>query len=83
MSSEDGKIVIISSVESEDFYVMSQQASNQFDIYGQLRADGYIHSIGYYMKDNTMKALAVLSNNLVQCFDLPTAVYENRLEPMP
>lgn len=30
-----------------------------------------------------MKALAVLSNNLIQCFNLPTSVYENRLEPMP
>ena len=52
LSSEDGKIVMISSVESEDFYIMSQQASNQFDIYGQLRADGHILSIGYFMKDN-------------------------------
>jgi len=39
--------------------------------------------MGYYMKDGKIGALALLSNNLVECFKLPVRVYENRLEPMP
>ena len=34
LSSEDGKLVLISSTESDDFFIMSQEASKLFDIYG-------------------------------------------------
>ena len=83
LSSEDGKLVLVSSDESDTFFVMSQEASNGFDIYGQIKGNGYIKSLGFYEKDGNPVALAVLSNNMVECFTLPTAVYENRLEPMP
>jgi len=34
LSSEDGKLVLISSRESDTFFVMSQEASNAYEIYG-------------------------------------------------
>lgn len=34
LSSEDGKLVLISSKESDTFFVMSQEATDGFDIYG-------------------------------------------------
>ena len=34
LSSEDGELVLISSQQSDTFFVMSQKASNNFDIYG-------------------------------------------------
>ena len=33
-SSEDGTLVLISSVESDTFFVMSQKAEDSYDIYG-------------------------------------------------
>ena len=39
--------------------------------------------MGYYKKDGKDIALAVLSNNLVECYELPTKVYEDRLNSMP
>ena len=82
-SSEDGKMVLISSKESDTFFVMSQQAEEAFDIYGHIKANGYIISLGYYEHEHKPVALAVLSNNLVQCYALPTEVYGDRLEPIP
>ena len=83
LSSDDGKLVLISSVRSETFYVMSQESSNNFDIYGKISGNGYILSMGYHKKDGKDVALAVLSNNLVECYELPTKVYEDRLNSMP
>lgn len=34
LSSEDGKVVLVSSQESDTFFVMSQEAENAYDIYG-------------------------------------------------
>lgn len=82
LSSEDGKLVLISSEQSDTFFVMSQQASDSFDIYGQIKGNGYIHSVGFYQKDGKPVALAVLSNNLIECYELPTSIQENRLEPL-
>jgi hypothetical protein len=36
----DGKFVLISSCESDTYFVMSQQADDLFDIYGYIKADG-------------------------------------------
>lgn len=82
-ASDDGKIVLISSCESEFIYVMSQEAKTEYDVFGKIKANGYILSIGYYMHIDKLTALAVLSNNLVECYELPTAVQENRLEALP
>jgi len=83
ISSEDGSLLLISSKESDTIYIMSQEASTSFDILGHIRASGFVLSIGFHMKDGQISALALLSNNLVECYKLPTKVYENRLEPMP
>lgn len=83
LASDDGKLLLISSKISDTIYVMSQEASTGFDILGQIKASGHVVSIGYYQKDGKMGALALLSNNLIECFKLPVKVYENRLEPMP
>jgi WD40 repeat protein len=47
-ASEDGKLVVISSKESDTFFVMSQEASTGFDIFGQIKASGHVLSIDYY-----------------------------------
>ena len=83
LSSEDGKLVLISSKESDTFFVMSQEASDGFDILGMIKGNGYILSLGFYEHEHKPVALGVLSNNLVECYSLPTIAYENRLEPMP
>jgi len=83
IASEDGRLVLISSKESDIFFVMSQDASTGFDIFGQIRASGHILSIGFYINEGNMCALALLSNNLVECYELPVKVYAHRLEPMP
>ena len=83
LSSEDGKLVLVSSKQSDTFFIMSQEASNGFDIYGHIKGNGYILSLGYYEHEHKPVALAVLSNNLVQCYCLPTEVFGDRLEPMP
>lgn len=75
--------MLVSSTKSDTFFVMSQEASKGYDILGQIKGNGYIMSLGFYKHENKPVALAVLSNNLVQCYTLPTTVYENRLEPMP
>lgn len=84
VSSEDGKLVLIASKESETFFVMSQEASNGYEIYGHIKANGLIKNIGHHkMKDGTASALAILSNSLCESFCIPTSVYKNRLEPIP
>ena len=65
LSSEDGKMVLISSKRSDTFFVMSQDPSNGYDIMGQIKGNGYILSLGFYQHENRPVALAVLSNNLV------------------
>ena len=62
---------------------MSQEAEHNFDIFGKISGSGYILSLGFYQKDGKPYALSVLSNNLVECYELPTKIYENRLESMP
>ena len=49
--SEDGKTVLIASKESDTFFVMSQDASNGYDIYGHIKANGLVLSIGHFMKN--------------------------------
>ena len=83
IANEAGTLLMISSNQSEVFYVMSQRADQSFDIFGQIKGNGYILSLNYYKKDGKDIAMAVLSNNLVECYELPTSVYENRLEPIP
>jgi len=39
---------LISSKESDTFYVMSQEAANGYAIYGHVKANGLILSIGNY-----------------------------------
>ena len=83
IASEDGKTVIVSSKESDIFHVMSQESKNGFDIYGHIQAKGYVLSIGYFEKDGTAVAIAVLSNCMVESYQIPTSIYENRLDAMP
>ena len=40
-------------------------------------------SLGYYEHQGKLVALAVLSNNLVECYELPTTIQDNRLEALP
>jgi len=79
----DGKLVLISSRESDTFFVMSQQAEDQFDIYGYVQANGLVLSTAFEKHEGKMCSLVVLSNNLVEKHELPVSKYENRLEPMP
>ena len=79
----DGKLVLISSLESDTFFVMSQQAEDQFDIYGYIQANGLVLSTAFEKHEGKMCSLVVLSNNLVEKHELPVSKYENRLEPMP
>ena len=79
----DGKLVLISSKESDTFFIMSQMADDLFDIYGYIKADGLILSTSFEKHDGKLCSLVVLSNNLVEKHELPTSKYENRLEPMP
>lgn len=84
VSSEDGKLVLISSKDSDTFFVMSQEASNNFEIYGHIKANGLIQHIGHYKKkDGQACALAILSNSLCESFCVPTSVFKNRLEHIP
>ena len=79
----DGKLVLISSKESDTFFIMSQQADDLFDIYGYIKADGYVLSTSFEKHEGKLCSLIVLSNNLVEKHELPTSKFENRLEPMP
>ena len=62
----DGKIVMISSRESDIVYFMSQQSKEDFKIYGYAKVHGYVLSASF-TKDEDEKdlyALCVLSNNV-------------------
>ena len=66
---------------------MSQKTSTGFDVVGQIQASGHVLSTGFYHNDDcdtqpVKCALASLSNNLVECYTIPTKAGENRLEPI-
>lgn len=80
----DGKLVLISSKESDTFFIMSQQPEDEFTIYGYIKANGLVLSTSFSKNsEGKLCSLVILSNNLVEKHELPTTKYENRLEPMP
>jgi hypothetical protein len=65
VTSLDGKIVMVSSRESNVIFVLSQQEAENYTIYGFIQMDGYILSLAFGFKDNLVHACAILSNNLM------------------
>jgi hypothetical protein len=76
-------VTLIGSSKSDTIFVMAQQAKDDFQIWGFLKAYGYVMDIAYTTNSNELCALVLLSNNLVQSFYVPINFKGNRLEPVP
>jgi len=63
--SPDGKIVLISSKESDTIFICSQRPQDEFEIYGYIKMEGIVLSSNLIKHENRLCALAVLSNNLI------------------
>ena len=81
-TSEDGQVTLVGSNKSDTIFVMAQQAKDDFQIWGFLKAYGYVLDIAYTSNNNELCALALLSNNLVESFYVPINFKGNRLEPV-
>ena len=82
VTSLDGKIVMVSSRESNRIFVLSQKAEENYTIYGFVEMDGYILSVAFGFRDGLVYACTVLSNNLMQTARVPTVLQDDRMNPM-
>eukprot|EP00347_Sterkiella_histriomuscorum_P023011 403336298 len=82
-SSPCGKFVIISSQESENVFVISQQAEHEFEVYGHVNLEGYVTNTCFTVHEGQSKVLAILSNALLAGFQLPEKHGDNRMESIP
>lgn len=81
--SDDGRALIISSCKSDIVYLVSQDPKQDFEIWGYLKAPGYVLDATYTMNNNELCGLLLLSNNLAMSFYVPLDFKGNRLEPIP
>jgi len=69
--SADGRFVIVSSPESDQIFILSQKAENEFEVFGFVTLEGYVNSCAFATHDNKLKIVAVLSNATLAGFTLP------------
>ncbi len=83
-ASVDGLYVIVSSPDSENVFILSQQAEHEFNVYGHTQLEGYVVNSCFCTHEGLTKVLAVLSNSLLAGFQLPDKINEAiRMEPLP
>lgn len=70
-ASPDGNHVIVSSADSENVFIVSQQAEHEFEVYGHVTLEGYVTNTCFCVHDGQTRALAILSNATLCGFNLP------------
>jgi WD40 repeat protein len=82
-ASDDGKRVLISSSESDTIFICAQSVEKDFECYGFIKMEGYVLSAMFSaQRADQPKAVAVLSNNLMQSVSIPTEVSDARLDAL-
>ena len=81
--SADGKYVLFSSVESRQVFILSQSASDGFQVLGFIEFDAKVCSTEFVKHNGEIKIIAVLSNNLLGAASIPTKPAANRMIPIP
>jgi WD40 repeat protein len=69
--SADGRFVIVSSPESDQIFILSQRAEDEFEVFGFVTLEGYINSCAFAIHDNKLKIVSVLSNATLSAFTVP------------
>jgi hypothetical protein len=69
--SADGRFVIVSSPESDQIFILSQRAEDEFEVFGFVTLEGYINSCAFATHDNKLKVTAVLSNATLAAVNVP------------
>jgi hypothetical protein len=65
ITSLNGNVILLGSTHSDQIFVTSQRASQDYTIFGFLQMDGIVLSISFLLKDNNLWVGAILSNNLI------------------
>lgn len=74
--STDGSYVIISSPESDQIFIMSQRAENDFEVYGFVTLEGFVNSTSYAVFDGKLRVAAILTNATLAAFTLPDEQFD-------
>ena len=82
-ASPDGKLVLISSNDSNNIIIMSQRGEEEYNVYGFIQFCANVLSACFINIDGVTRIVAVLSNNLLAGADAPTEATSNRMEPIP
>ena len=63
--------MIVSSPESDQIFILSQRAENEFEVFGFVTLEGYVNSSAFATNDGKLKVVAVLSNATLAAFTVP------------
>jgi WD40 repeat protein len=69
--SADGRFVIVSSPESDQIFILSQRAEDEFEVFGFVTFEGYINSCAFATHESKLKVTAVLSNATLAAVNIP------------
>jgi len=83
IASHDGHHVLVSSKESDSLYFMSQQVEKEFEVLGHYVFPGFVLGTSFVTDNGDLRGLAVLSNNLLVGFHLPSKAAKNKMEQYP
>ena len=75
--SPDGHYVIITSVESDSIFIMSQKPEDDFKVFGFVTLEGYVNSCAFHTHENKLMVTAVLTNATLAAFMIPVVEFNS------
>jgi WD40 repeat protein len=82
-SSQDGKYILFSSVQSKNVFVLSGSAVDGFQVLAFIEFAAKVCSAAFCNENGATKVIVVLANNLLATSNVPTKAALNRMIPMP